>query len=97
MPYILCPWEIENRSVGYLFILKSPFSSPARFLSSPQVFKKPMDKPATKKSPVSVDTANLQIPLSDVEMLSAQSTEGSKAMDTQTPRTPVVVKQVGTG
>ncbi|KAK7087672.1 uncharacterized protein [Littorina saxatilis] len=59
---------------------------------SEEVFKKPLEKP-TKKSPVSVDTANLQLPcLSDIEMLSAQSTDG-KAMDTQGPRTPLSVKQ----
>ncbi|XP_076452875.1 uncharacterized protein LOC143288364 [Babylonia areolata] len=60
-----------------------------------EVFKKPPEKAATKKSPVSVETTNLQLPscLSDVEMLSAQSTDGSKAMDTQTPRPPGGEKQ----
>lgn len=64
-------------------------------LQQSEIFKKPGDKPTTKKSPVSVDTSNLQLPCpSDVEMLSAQSTDGSKAIVMQTPRTPLVEKQV---
>nr|KAG5704632.1 hypothetical protein BaRGS_025274 [Batillaria attramentaria] len=59
-----------------------------------EVFKTPADKPASKKSPVSVETAGLQLPCtSDIEMLSAQSTASNREMDVQTPRTPLVEKQ----
>ena len=75
-------------------VLTQPLTQAFASQQGEEVFKKPVDKP-TKKSPVSVDTANLQLPcLRDVEMLSAQSTDGSKAMDTQTPRTPMAEKQV---
>ena len=76
-------------------VLTQPLTQAFASQQGEEVFKKPVDKSTTKKSPVSVDTANLQLPcLRDVEMLSAQSTDGSKAMDTQTPRTPMAEKQV---